>query len=366
MKTFGFTILLSAVSALSASADVVWLEKEYDFGLMKEIAGPQTGSVRLVNTGPEEVVITGARPSCGCTGVAYNQDPIAPGDTATFSFTYNPLGRPGRFEKSIRVYIGDFDTYKITIKGNVLGTPESLSSLYPVEVGPMRLSETILGTGDVNYGSTRHFFVNAYNQTTDTIRPHWVCDNPALSVTATSEDLGPGDLMTLSLYFNSRDLKELGPVTIPVTVYADQKADSPSATLEFYSNVTPDFSKMSPEEINNGPRCEVEPVEIDASKFSFAAKPIPFKFTIRNEGKSPLQILRIYSKSDAVRVTRRPSVIKPEKSGQVDASVNLRQLIQATQGDVIPEAARVEIEVMTNDPLHPVRTLAVPIHSIKN
>ena len=123
---------------------------------------------------------------------------------------------------------------------------------------------------------------------------------------------------------------------------------------------------MSPEEINNGPRCEVEPVEIDASKFSFDAKPIPFKFTIRNEGKSPLQILRIYSKSDAVRVTRRPSVIKPEKSGQVDVTVNLRQLIQTTQGDVIPEAARVEIEVMTNDPLHPVRTLAVPVHSIKN
>lgn len=78
-------------------------------------------------------MITGARPSCGCTGVAYPDDPIAPGDTVKFSFTYNPLGRPGRFEKSIRVYIGDFDTATIRIRGNVLGTPESLSTLYPVE-----------------------------------------------------------------------------------------------------------------------------------------------------------------------------------------------------------------------------------------
>lgn len=359
-----FAVILAGLYALSAGADVVWLEKEYDFGLMKEIAGPQTGSVRLVNTGPEEVVITGARPSCGCTGVDYNQDPIAPGDTATFSFTYNPLGRPGRFVKSIRVYVGDFDTYKITIKGNVLGTPESLSSLYPVEVGPMRLSETLLGTGDVNYGSSRHFFINAYNQTPDTIRPHWVCENPALSVTASAEALGPGDLMTFSLYFNSRELKELGPVTIPVTVFADQTADSPTATLEFYANVTPDFSRMTPEEINNGPRCEVEPVEIDASKYSIEkSSVIPFKFIVRNEGKSPLQILRIYSKSDAVNIKRLPTVIKPDKSGQVDATINLRQLVKV--GEEIPEAARVEIEVMTNDPLHPIRTLAVPILSIK-
>lgn len=361
-------MMIAAMFALSASADVVWLEKEYDFGLMKEIAGPQTGSVRLVNTGPEEIVITGARPSCGCTGVAYNQDPIAPGDTAKFSFTYNPIGRPGRFEKSIRVYIGDFDTYKITIKGNVLGTPESLSSLYPVEVGPMRLSETILGAGDVNYGASRHFFVNAYNQTTDTIHPHWVCENPALSVTATADALGPGDLMTFSLYFNSRDIKELGPITIPVTVYADRAPDAPSDTIEFYVNVTPDFSRLTPEEVHNGPRCEVEQAEIDASKFSFDASPIPFKFTIGNTGKAPLEILRIYSKSDAVRVSRRPSVIKPGKSGQADGTVNLKQLLSAyaSAGKETPEAVRVEIEILTNDPLHPVRTLTLPIHSIKN
>lgn len=366
MRTIIFTTLLAGLFALSAGADVVWLEKEYDFGLMKEIAGPQTGSVRLVNTGPEEAVITGARPSCGCTGVDYSQDPVAPGDTAVFSFTYNPIGRPGRFRKSIRVYIGDFDTYNITIQGNVLGTPESLSSLYPVEVGPMRLSETMFGAGDLNYGSSRHFFVNAYNQTPDTIRPHWVCDNPALNVSASAEALGPGDLMTFSLFFNSREVKELGPVTIPVTVFADQKPDSPTATLEFYANVTPDFSRMTPEEINDGPRCEVEPVEIDASKHSLEkSSVIPFKFTIRNDGKSQLQILRIYSKSGAVIIKRIPMVIKPGKSGQVDATLNLRQLLKAEEGEDIPEAARVEIEVMTNDPLHPVRTLQAPVLSIK-
>ena len=129
--------MLSVMSSIKA--DVVWLEKDYDFGLMKEEAGPRTGSVRLVNTGPEPVVITGARPSCGCTGVAYPEDPIEPGDTVNFSFTYNPLGRPGKFAKSIRVYIGDFDMATIRIRGNVLGTPESLTTLYPaLPIFPLR------------------------------------------------------------------------------------------------------------------------------------------------------------------------------------------------------------------------------------
>ncbi len=74
-------MLLALLVPAVARGEIVWLEKEYDFGLMKEEAGPKTGSVRLVNTGPEEAVITGARPSCGCTGVAYPDDPIAPGDT---------------------------------------------------------------------------------------------------------------------------------------------------------------------------------------------------------------------------------------------------------------------------------------------
>ena len=141
------SMLLALLVPAVARGEIVWLEKEYDFGLMKEEAGPKTGSVRLVNTGPEEAVITGARPSCGCTGVAYPDDPIAPGDTVKFSFTYNPLGRPGRFEKSIRVYIGDFDMATIRIRGNVLGTPESLSTLYPVEAGPLRLFEKRMAAG---------------------------------------------------------------------------------------------------------------------------------------------------------------------------------------------------------------------------
>lgn len=344
--------VLAALISFSATAEVVWLEKEYDFGLMKEQAGPQTGHVRMVNTGPDEVVITGARPSCGCTGVAYQEAPIAPGDTINFSFTYNPLGRPGRFRKTIRVYVGDFDTYMITIKGNVLGTSESLSKLYPVEIGDLRLSESILTAGDVNYGSTRHFFINGYNQTADTIRPHWECDNPALEITATTEELGPGDLMTFSFYFNSRDTNEVGPVSIPVRIFSGARDKDDSGEILFTANVTPDFSRLTPEKVDNGPRSFLAPPLIDLGVITGEVKnPVSLKFMIRNDGQTSMRVMRVYSPSESVRISRRPSEIKPGKSAEVIGSLNLQSLPQG--------AFNIKINVLTDDPLHPVRTLSV-------
>ncbi len=345
-------LLMISLFPSKGMGEIIWLEKEYDFGLMKEEAGPKTGSVRFVNTGPEETVITGARPSCGCTGVAYPEEPIAPGDTVKFSFTYNPLGRPGRFEKSIRVYIGDFDMSTIRIRGNVLGTPESLSTLYPIEAGPLRLSENILPAGDVTYGSTRHFFLNGYNQTADTIRPRWICKDPSLSVSASSEEVGPGDILTLSFYFNSRNKPEMGPVEIPVTIISDQNAGSPETEVTFTAKVVPDFSRMTPEEVKNAPKCYLAPNSIDLGNISPKIKnPVKFRFAIRNEGLTEMRINRIFSQSEAVRITRRPSSLKPEKSANAEGTLNINKLPSG--------AFNIKVEVLTNDPLNPARTISI-------
>lgn len=345
-------VLFCITVCLDAFPEAVWLEKEYDFGLIKEEAGPQTGSVRLVNTGPEEIIITGARPSCGCTGVAYPEDPIAPGDTVSFSFTYNPTGRPGRFDKSIRVYVGDFDMYTIRIRGNVLGTPESLSTMYPVEVGPLRLSAKEMLAGDVTYGETRHFFINGYNQTADTIRPHWICGNPALSVSSSSEDVGPGDIVTFSFYFNSREEPEMGQVKIPVEIFADDKPDSPHTVATFITNVNPDFSGMTPEEVNTAPRCYLAPDRIDLGELMKGQKnPMKFKFMIKNEGERDLQIIRIFSRNDAVRISRRPTTLKPGRSAETEGFVDINKLPE--------DAFNIKIEVISNDPLHPARIISL-------
>ncbi len=188
---------------LYARGEIRWVNTEYDFGVMKEAAGRQTGYARFCNEGPDTTYISYVRPSCGCTDASFTEGLILPGDTATVTFTYNPEHRPGSFEKSVKVYIGpDKERHVVKIRGTVVGTPETLALQYPVEAGPIRLSSRLIDLGDVTVGMGRHAFVTMVNQSMDSITPQLIVPQ-VLSADLTPSDLGPGDLGTLGIYINS-------------------------------------------------------------------------------------------------------------------------------------------------------------------
>lgn len=90
---------LAFIASLSAFADVKWQETVYDFGAFSEEMGAVSCDFVFVNNGPDAVAVTAARASCGCTTPKYTRDVVAPGDTGHITVTYDPAGRPGRFEK---------------------------------------------------------------------------------------------------------------------------------------------------------------------------------------------------------------------------------------------------------------------------
>lgn len=186
-----------------ARSEIRWLNTSYDFGVMKEVAGKQTGEARFYNEGPDTTFISYVRPSCGCTDADYTKGEILPGDTATVTFTYNPAGRPGAFEKSVKVYVGPEKTrHVVKITGTVVGSPATLALHFPIDAGAVRLSTRLIDLGDVAVGTGRHAFVTMVNQTLDSITPTLIVPQ-GLSADITPERLGPGDLGTLGIYINS-------------------------------------------------------------------------------------------------------------------------------------------------------------------
>ena len=343
--------LISSFSPFSfkAKGEIVWLEKKYDFGLMKEENGSATGAARFVNRGSEPVVITGARPSCGCTGVEYSELPVAPGDTATIRFTYDPAGRPGKFEKSIKVYIGEDDTYRIKITGNVLGTSESLSLFYPYETGALRLSEAILNAGELSKGATRALYLKCYNQSLDTISPKVVKKSEAIVVKSSEPLLGPGDVAAFAIFFDSSKLEEVGVTEIPFTIISDcRKEDAPEMELKLTAKVTPDFSTLSPEDVDNAPRCYLIPDRIDLGVIS-GDSPKTISCIIQNQGKSKMDILRISPQSESVRLKKMPKQIKQGKSAEA--------ILSLFPASLPAGVFNLQVEIYSNDPLHPVRML---------
>ncbi|MDE5790776.1 MAG: DUF1573 domain-containing protein [Muribaculaceae bacterium] len=344
-------LLLTILSPAVTYAQIEWLQKTYDFGLMKEEAGPVKGSVSFINRGTELVSITGARPSCGCTSVDYSEEPVASGETAVISFTYDPTGRPGKFDKSIRVYIGENDSYKIGITGNVLGTPESLTQFYPYECGPLRLSDLRISGGEMTAGTSRNFFIRSYNQTLDSIAPTWICTDPALTVSCSEKKIGPGDIAVFALFFDAGKAKEMGEVKIPLTIISDNShKDSPRQEVLFSAKVTPDFSRLTPEQVDKGPRCYLIPERLDLGILS-GESTRSLSFLIQNQGKSKMTIFRISPKSEALSVKRKPTVIKPSKTEEARLSIILKKLPAGP--------FNLPVEIITDDPLHPVKTLSI-------
>lgn len=341
-----FTLALFSQSAM---AEIEWLEKDYNYGAFREAEGPRMGMVRFVNRGDEAVFINRVRPSCGCTEAEYTEGMIQPGDTAMVSFVYNPKGRPGSFEKTVKVYIGsENDLHVVKLTGTVIGSQSTLQFAYPKEAGPLRLEALSAKTGELKKGSARHLFINAYNQSPDTITPSWTSDGRGMQVELTPRSIPPGDIATFGFYVKTSEEERMGPVDYDIHITADtRQPESGSCDVRISTVIVPDTRTMTAEEVDNGPRAYLLPEFIDFGELAGGGK-AAFSFEILNDGNSLLEVHRVYCSETGVAIKDRPSKIKAGKRGKVKGELDLRK---------IPAGAfRIPVEVMTSDPLHPLRT----------
>lgn len=354
----GFRRLLSLLGALlclvtPVSAEIEWLERSYDFGAFREAEGVRTGRVRFVNRGKEPTIINRVRLTCGCTSETHTEGLVAPGDTAVIEFSYNPKGRPGRFEKTIKVYVGeDPSPVVIGMKGTVIGAPQTLETDYPVEAGPLRINTLRSDFGKITHGSARHIFLTCYNQGSDTLRPVFVNPHEMLDIDITPKEVPPGDIATVSVYLNTREFEDMGPHEYAVDILPSGGADQ-KASLRFSADIQPDMSRLSVKDVDEGPRiyCLPETVDLGTLGAPKGKRQVRFSFVISNDGKSELEILRVFNRDGAVKVTRYPARLRPGKSGKVECVAEVAKF---------PEGPfRVKVEIMSTDPLHPVRSVAV-------
>lgn len=338
-------------AAVTAGAEIRWLERDFDFGVMKEAAGPKNGHSRFVNTGRDTLTIVDVRPSCGCTSATYTDAPIAPGDTACVEYTYDPAFRPGRFAKTVRVSLSDGSRYSIKITGAVLGTPESLDKMYPVEVGAVRLTESVIPLGEVRMGETPSRFFSIYNQEGDSVWPRCISPDKALKVERHTGLLGPGDIITYGVYLDTKRLGKYGPVELPVRVIADSlHSDAGETNVTVRATIVPDFRFISATQEKNAPHFSLEQRVVDLGDIN-PTLPREFEFTILNDGRSTLELRRIYSDDGLIEPAEAPRTIKKGKKARIKARLH---------GGRMPAGPfRATLKIITNDPRNGVAEVPV-------
>lgn len=335
------TLCLSA--ALGVFAQVRWLNPVYDFGAFSEELGAVDAVFEMVNDSDQPIRILDARATCGCTQPEIPKGTIAPGDTARITVTYLASGRPGKFSKPIYIKTSDNPKEQRTLRveGTVIGSSGTLASRYPVVAGPMRLRSKTVGFGEITRGKQKTIFVEAYNQSADTLRPSITGLPEYVDLSISPEQVGPGEQQQLVFTLQTTRVPQWGIISEEFGFIPVEGGDT--VKMDFFTIISEDFSRMTPGERMKAPIASVEPSRIDLGEISSDATPHTVEFTIRNNGKSPLLIRRVQTADPSVTAVNLSSEkIKGGKSAKitvtVDASKSTTEFVNA------------RVTVITNDP----------------
>lgn len=217
---FVVTLGLAAAKAeLAAATDTVY------FGFIREADGPKTLRTYVVNTGPDSVSLLKVRPSCGCTAASFQQDPVAPGDSAWIELTYNPYRRPGSFEKSVKVYPSEGEMIRLPISGTVIASPETIGGMFPSDGGLLHLSESTLMTLRPLSTGEKTLYTDYYNSGSQPVYMRLECNSEAVTAEAFPPSAAPGDKGMIGFYINpSRESRE-GKIEYTILLYTALSPD---------------------------------------------------------------------------------------------------------------------------------------------
>ena len=210
------TILLSLLFPVAAAAQPAaeWIRTTHNFGAFSENDGKATCKFQFVNKGDSPVIIRSARATCGCTTPDYSKAPIAPGDTGTVEVSYNPTGRPGRFDKKIYVDLNtEPSRYTLTVMGSVIGTPATIGQRFPAEAGPFRLRNSAIAFGEVYTGHGKTFFLDVYNTAQQPLVPRWEDLPSYITLTAARDTVYPGENLAFTFTMAADKAPMLGLLT---------------------------------------------------------------------------------------------------------------------------------------------------------
>lgn len=193
-----------------------------DFGTIHEEAGKASRHVKAINISPDSTYIISARTSCGCSGVEYSQDMLAPGDTADVTIIYNPANRPGKFLKTVRLFTGEERIgNSIKFSGTVIPSRKNLNKSYPIQAGILRLSTLLLNAGEISKKEARPLFVGIYNDSDKPINLLAESDSAPLEAALAPDSIEPFGISTLTLMLKGRLISEGEPEFLYKTYLID-------------------------------------------------------------------------------------------------------------------------------------------------
>ncbi|WP_293049932.1 DUF1573 domain-containing protein [Paludibacter sp.] len=280
---------------------ISFVSRGFDFGNIKEETGKVTHDFVFTNTGKAPLVIQQVTASCGCTTPSWTKQPIAPRAKGKITVTYSATGRPETFTKTITVNNNSTESIvQLSIHGTVIAQPLSQAQAFPIAFGKVKLKSTIIPLGEMHKGEKKVMSIPVLN-TSDSSITLSIGNLPKhITASVQPKTLSPGQKGSIQFSCNTSLINEWGFRSDKVVLVGNNDvASSKNNVLTITGFISEDFSKLTPAQKVATPVAALLTKQVSLGKIK-CGETVKGKFEIRNTGKSPLIIRKIFSDCNCI------------------------------------------------------------------
>ncbi|MDP4184274.1 MAG: DUF1573 domain-containing protein [Bacteroidota bacterium] len=353
-----FIVIMFVAVSLSAQdrGKVVFNTPKHDFGTVREEGGVVSCNFHFKNAGKIPLVINNVIASCGCTTPEWSKAPIPPGGKGFIRVSYNPLNRPGNFNKEVRVLSNaENSVVVLTINGNVLERSRGISEIYPRQMGPVRMKSNYVSFTNILDHQVKSEVVEFFNDSNHPVTIA-VKNSPAyITAKMKSGVVKPQSKGYMVVTFDAKKCNMYGFITDRVYLTMNGQGTY-DYSLGVSANIMEDFSKMSDKDISKAPS-----VALDTDAYNFGeikeGQNAEHTFHVYNRGKSDLIIRRIRTSCGCTAAKPTLNIIPKGRATEIRVVFDSKDK-RGRQSK--------SIEVITNDPKRPVIQLSVTGNVLAN
>lgn len=353
MKKFATFIFITwwCVTTAIAGGKLEWVETRHSVDEVMESHGRVTHIFKAINTGNDDVVINRVRASCGCSTAEYPRRPIAPGDTALVTVTFNPVGRVGNFTMFYTV-LTDAEPHRTTLRleGKVKAGEITVNEKYPVGTGSLKLNASSVPFGEMTAGEKQTATIEAYNDS-DVPMLLYTEDIPkGLKVSPHKTTVQPRTVTVIKVSLNTEILQLRGYTETNFTLFAEPQETGTGALagirhINVMATVHDDFSSWNDEQKRNAPELALNTDRLVFADMDTLSNVCNKKqFVIKNHGNNNLKIYGIHPIDDCITVNLHKKTLGKDETTSVDVTV----LPSKTDDNIL----NTYIIIYCNDPLH--------------
>jgi len=324
-------------------------EEIFDFGSIKEHGGPATHDFTFINNSSRAIKILKVQASCGCTTPDWSKDPIAPGKSGFIQASFNPVGRPGYFNKSLTVTT-DFDSNPIIlqIKGQVAVEGATEGVQFQAANGNWKLKSGSFNMGKVftkDEYTVRDFQVLNGGEKSITFSGKYV--GPAyMKIDVLPKTIAPGEKGNIKVSYNGKMKGKYGFQSDNIEIFTDDEL-IPNKSFAVYATLEDEFPQLTAEEIAKAPQLRVQYSTIDFGKLSPNTASIR-EIQFYNTGKKELDIRALQGNCTCVTASAEKTSIKPGERSLIKISLDPQDRKGALQKS---------LTIYSNDPQNPVQRI---------